>query len=268
MVGHSELVPTLDRPGNNPGGNALSPPLPVATAHPPPLPRSASGRRYVLHQLPTGAMRRSVLVIDCETTGLGEFDRIVSLAAVPLKGGQISGEAIYLAFDPGRKCTPEAHRIHGLSDKMLARQPPFSVYAERLARIVAMAELVVAHHAAFDLDFLARDFERASVPFKRPIVGYCTMLAYAADYPGKAKSLAAAARALGLGEQESRHSAMHDVALAVKLFQKLNDFEPNRPDPVWPIRPLNLVEVAKSATEHHTRLKSFGNNGLNDLADE
>lgn len=78
-----------------------------------------------LTRLPVGPDGRSVLytAVDAETTGLGDSDRIVELAAVVFRGdGEILDEYTSVV-DPVTVATSAASGGHGLTDEEVAGAP-------------------------------------------------------------------------------------------------------------------------------------------------
>jgi DNA polymerase-3 subunit epsilon len=97
-------------------------------------------------------------VVDVETTGIHGTDRIVTFAAtflerVALLEDSMSIKCLHLIFDPGKKCHPEAERVHGYDDWTLRHQEFFAEHAKRIRALLDETDLVVAHNAAFDLSF-------------------------------------------------------------------------------------------------------------------
>ena len=100
------------------------------------------------------------LFIDLETTGLDSAtDQIIELSAVPFSFGKDAGdvgtlERPYSSFeDPGRAIPETAAKITGITDDMVhgTRIDDAAVHA-----LLANAELVISHNAAFDRPFLER----------------------------------------------------------------------------------------------------------------
>ncbi len=111
---------------------------------------------------------KRTVVLDVETTGLDPFrgqHRIISVAGLEFIDGMSTNSAVYLLFNPERPSDRVAREIHGFESFVLAHQDKFEVWAADLRDWIGDAE-VVAHNAAFDVDFLNEEFRRASV---RPI---------------------------------------------------------------------------------------------------
>lgn len=167
------------------------------------------------------AVPERVLFVDVETTGLGADDRIVSLGAIlldtpALANGKLEIEWAHLVFDPGRKSHPRAEAVHGWSDWVLRHQEFFGEGATTISNLFEKAELVVAHNAEFDMDFISAEFADCGVPLPvRPV--YCTMQGHRRLSEGSA-SLNAVARHLGLARAGARHGALEDAWLAMMIY--------------------------------------------------
>ena len=120
-----------------------------------------------------------VVFVDVETTGLTNSDRIVSFAAIlletqSLSTGKFVVSVIHVVCDPGKKSHPRAEAVHGFSDWVLRHQDPFSEYAGEIQSLLDEADLIVAHNANFDMNFINRELVAVGRrPPAKPI--YCTM---------------------------------------------------------------------------------------------
>ena len=123
----------------------------------------------------------SVVAFDVETTGIHSNDRVVSLGAVWLPTAALSEPSfpvsyIHLIFDPLRKSHPEAEAIHGHDDWLLRHQEPFWIYAKAIRRFLYSGKVLVAHNAAFDLEFINREMVLAGEAERISRPAFCTML--------------------------------------------------------------------------------------------
>lgn len=107
--------------------------------------------------VPDPATQR-VLVLDTETTGLdARSEKIIELAMLSVLVDTASGRpvgrvTVYESFeDPGRPIPPAITEITGIDDSMLRGQ---RIDDEQVARLVAEADLIVAHNAGFDRPFV------------------------------------------------------------------------------------------------------------------
>lgn len=126
-----------------------------------------SGRYRVLERLearphydpPDGSETRRALYVDVETTGLGDDDPIIQLAAVPFTFGRACGRIFEVGAcetwyeDPGVPIPAEITRLTGITDADVAGR---RLDEARVARLAGDAALVIAHHAAFDRPRLER----------------------------------------------------------------------------------------------------------------
>src|SRR3954468_15508526 len=162
-------------------------------------------------------LRASVAFCDVETTGLSHTDRIVSFGGIGLRtaalaSGKFDISFSYLVFDPGKKSHPKAEQVHGYSEWTLRFQDPFSLYAEEIFSFLASYELLVAHNAEFDFEFLDREMRLVGLPtIPQPI--YCTMQGYRQLGLGGSASLSAVCQRINLTRTGSLHGAIEDAWL-------------------------------------------------------
>jgi DNA polymerase III subunit epsilon len=172
------------------------------------------------------------LAVDCETTGIGAEDRIVSLAVVSVRGF-VEGANHKLEFNPGRPSHPRALEKHGLSDAYLATKPLFAEMAPALHELLSRADLIVAHNAAFDLKMLNREFALCGLA---PIeTESCCTMQFARDWwPGEPSSLDACVARIGLARSSAVHGALEDAMLAAALYRHFHGIEIADTTPVSP----------------------------------
>ena len=97
------------------------------------------------------------LVVDVETTGLYNLDRVVEVAAVTVSpSGEIIDEWDSLV-NPERDIGPT--HLHGVTASMVSAAPRFQEVAEALARRVD-GSILVAHNLAFDSRMLGNEYKR------------------------------------------------------------------------------------------------------------
>lgn len=101
------------------------------------------------------------LICDTETTGLSpQSERLVSVAAVEMVDGELTGAFAHWHLDPGKTSHPKALEVHGLTDEYLTGQPKFAEIAVPLADFLGASPLIF-HNASFDTSFLEAEFARA-----------------------------------------------------------------------------------------------------------
>ena len=97
----------------------------------------------------------SYVAVDLETTGL-DFtrSRIVSIGAVRIRGGRIHlGHIFNQLVNPGRHIPIEAIKIHGIGPQMVKDAPSGPEAMDTFLAYLGN-DILVAHPAAFDLNFL------------------------------------------------------------------------------------------------------------------
>lgn len=99
------------------------------------------------------------IAFDLETTGtLPGVDRIVEIGAVRFVDGAI--ESVYSTLVDPRVPMPEAaSRVNGITDDMLVGKPTIDRLLPSLAEFCG-DDLMVAHNAAFDAQFLTADIKK------------------------------------------------------------------------------------------------------------
>lgn len=127
------------------------------------------GKVEMLQRLLSGADR--FVVVDAETTGLYNSDRIVEVAAVTVSGhGRIVDEWDTL-IDPQRDVGPT--HIHRITASMVSAAPTFAEIASALSERLQGA-VVVAHNLTFDTRMLIHEYERHNAALD-PGDGLCTL---------------------------------------------------------------------------------------------
>ncbi|HEY6194055.1 MAG TPA: 3'-5' exonuclease [Candidatus Eisenbacteria bacterium] len=161
----------------------------------------------------------TVLAVDTETTGMSPADghRLVEVARVAVVDGALAEEWSTL-IDPGRPIPPDATRVHGISDAMVAGAPTAAT-AGRLLRQACGDLPLVFHNAPFDLPFLIQLFREAgAAPLLNPIVD--TLGLARGLFGAGSNALGALASRLKL-PVETAHRALGDTRTTARLFVEL-----------------------------------------------
>lgn len=156
-----------------------------------------------------------VVIIDTETTGLSDADRVceLAIARVDLATGAILAERTQLC-DPGRP--NGAHAINAITDRELRGQPRLVAFWPAVRAFIGDLP-VLAHNAAFDRKMLARECSDADA-----LAWICTKAWARAALPGAPSyKLQDLATHLKL-PRGTAHRALGDVrttaALATRLY--------------------------------------------------
>jgi DNA polymerase-3 subunit epsilon len=109
------------------------------------------------------------IAFDLETTGtLPGVDRIVEIGAVRFVDGEV--DSFYSTLVDPRIPIPEAaSRVNKITDDMVRGKPTIDQLLPSFAEFCG-DELIVAHNAAFDYQFLLADIKKYETPAPRGIV--------------------------------------------------------------------------------------------------
>lgn len=157
-----------------------------------------------------------IVAIDLETTGLSMArDRIVEVAAVSWQDGRETGQYQTLV-NPCRAIPASVVRIHGITDDMVCEQPAIADVLPSLLEF-CRADVLVAHHAPFDVPFLQAECRRAGLTFEPELVADTRELAksYLPECPNY--RLETLKTVLGFGNQQA-HRALEDARDCLDIF--------------------------------------------------
>ena len=165
------------------------------------------------------------IFLDTETTGLSpeSGDRIVEVGCVEMLNRRLSGNDLHFYLNPERLNSPDAVRIHGLSDEFLADKPLFAGIADELLDYLAGAEVII-HNAGFDVGFLNEELRRLQRPKFNTVAARITdsLLMAREMFPGKSNSLDALCKRLEV-DNTSRglHGALLDAGLLAEVYIRM-----------------------------------------------
>lgn len=163
--------------------------------------------------------RAPLAVLDLETTGLSARggDRVVEVAVV-LTEGFAEKDHFARLVHPERALDPRAAAINGITEEMVAGEPPFRDLLPDLERVL-QGRVLVAHNARFDLGFLEAEYERAGTHFEaRPTID--TVKVARAGFSFRSNSLGNLARHYGLSTLGA-HRALADVRMTLGVLEGL-----------------------------------------------
>jgi len=109
------------------------------------------------------------IAFDLETTGtVPGADQIVEIGAVRFVNGQ--PDAIFASLiDPLRPIPPGASAVNGISDDMVKGKPLIQSMLPSFAEFCG-DDLLVAHNAPFDAQFLISDIKKHEIPAPKGII--------------------------------------------------------------------------------------------------
>ncbi|MGN7359975.1 3'-5' exonuclease [Paenibacillus sp. SAF-054] len=167
-------------------------------------------------------MLSDITVFDFETTGLNaQTERVIEMAAIRVTGGEIV-TSFHALVKPGRLLEPKITEITGITDEMLTDAMDEAL-AFRILRNIMGDSLLVAHNAAFDLQFLHHALQRlAGKTFSNPFIDTLTISRERHTYPHKLTDMCGR---YGI-ELEGAHRALNDVIGCWELLKAMNAADP------------------------------------------
>ena len=109
------------------------------------------------------------IAFDLETTGtLPGVDKIVEIGAVRFVDGQVEG--VYSTLVDPKITMPEgASRVNGITDDMLKGKPLIEDLMASFAEFCG-EDVIVAHNASFDAQFLTADINKLESPAPKGVI--------------------------------------------------------------------------------------------------
>ena len=163
------------------------------------------------------------IVLDTETTGLEARggDRVVEIGCVEIVNRFLTGRVFHCYLNPERPMSPDAFKVHGLSDSFLAEKPKFAEIADEFLAFIGNDPLVI-HNASFDIGFLNAELGR----LKKPAIAIDrvtdTLLMARRRHPGASNSLDALCARYGIdNSRRTRHGALLDAEILAEVYAEL-----------------------------------------------
>lgn len=171
------------------------------------------------------------VVLDTETTGINQFGAhyeghcIIEIGAVELFNRRLTGKTFHVYIKPDRLVDPDAIKIHGITDEMLADKPSFADIAEKFIEFIHDAELII-HNAPFDVGFMDYEFGKlaSTQHIKTADISVITdSLAMARKmYPGKRNNLDALCDRLNIdNSKRTLHGALLDAEILADVYLQM-----------------------------------------------
>lgn len=156
------------------------------------------------------------IVLDTETTGIGEGHKIIEIGCVELVNRKLTGRHYHQYVNPQRLVDPEAMEVHGITDEFLQDKPVFGQIANDFIEFIKGGQLVI-HNAPFDVGFMDREFGFLSgYPKTADICTVLDTLTLARQiHPGQRNSLDALCRRYGI---DNSHRELHGALLDSEIL--------------------------------------------------
>jgi DNA polymerase-3 subunit epsilon len=163
------------------------------------------------------------IVLDTETTGLDPLkgDRLIEIGCVEIEDLLPTGRSLHMLIFPERLINPEAIRVHGITDAMVAGKPRFHEVCEEILDFVA-GDPIVAHNAAFDRGFVNFELDKCGRQILHESRWIDTLGLAQKRFPGMYNSLDALCKRfkISLAERE-KHGALIDARLLAQVYLEL-----------------------------------------------
>ena len=172
----------------------------------------------------------NAIVLDTETTGIGDQDEVIQLAAMTIDGAV---EKVQFFCPMKTKPSTKAVEVHGLSWEKLRNKDHFGTVYPKL-RTMLKGKSLVAYNAAFDSRLLEQTIRIAGLEVF-PTSWDCAMLKYAA-YWGEINhrkrsyrwhKLTVARERHNLEVDGEAHDALVDVKLTIELIKWMAEQNPS-----------------------------------------
>ncbi|MCU0458031.1 MAG: 3'-5' exonuclease [Bacteroidales bacterium] len=170
-------------------------------------------------------LRKPLVILDLETTGVNiASDRIVEFSALKVSPGG-SEEWLTLRLNPGIPISPEATRVHGITDADVANEPHFRDVARRIASFLEGCDLAGFNSMKFDIPILCEEFLRVNVDFNPARHRYVDVQVI--FHKKEQRTLSAAYRFYCNMELENAHSSKADTAATYEILKAQLDRYPD-----------------------------------------
>lgn len=160
------------------------------------------------------------VVLDTETTGIGDGHRILEIGCVEIVERKPTGRHYHVYINPERDSDAGALAVHGITQEWLVEQnaPVFADVAAEFREFIAGAELII-HNAKFDVGYMDYEFQRLGLSDTISISTVLdTMLLARQLFPGSKHSLDALCRRFDI---DNAHRELHGALLDSELLAEV-----------------------------------------------
>lgn len=155
-------------------------------------------------------------VVDLETTGFGQTDRIVEIGVV-LLNADLEVEGTWDTLVQPNRDIPNTH-VHKVTASQLVHAPVFADVAPYVAGLLS-GRVPVAHNASFEKRFLTREFEAAGIALNVRHIEWLDTMVLSQRHLGTSKL--SDSIALARVENPHAHSALSDAQATADLLRVL-----------------------------------------------
>ena len=173
-------------------------------------------------------VRPHVLILDTETTGLGDDAEVIEIALIDLQGQVRLNTLVQCQGE----IPPQVTALHGINKEMLKDAPLFPQVWNALAHVLAEPNEIIIYNAEYDVRMLRQTAKRYGLPLSE-MKTHCLMLHYS-EYINEPswrqpegyryQRLSAACDYFGI-KQGGSHRALPDVLMTLEVLRKLAAIE-------------------------------------------
>ena len=164
------------------------------------------------------------IVLDTETTGISitEGHRIVEIGCIELENLIPTKKKFHCYFNPERKVSEQAFKVHGYSDEFLSKQAKFNDKSQEFLDFIKDKRLII-HNAEFDLGHLNNELKlNGKGKIENEILD--TLVLARDKFPGSQVSLDALCKRFRIdNSRRVTHTALIDCDLLAKVYINLID---------------------------------------------
>ena len=174
-------------------------------------------------------LSRPICFFDLETTGakVGK-DRIVEIAILRVDTNNHESQKVW-RINPEMEISPQAFKVHGISNKMVEKEPNFTHFSNEIYQFIKGCDLAGFNAIKFDIPILVEELIRADIDFDFSQIRMVdSQIIYHKKEP---RNLSAALKFYCNKNLENAHSALDDTIATFEVFKaqldKYDDLEPN-----------------------------------------
>lgn len=163
------------------------------------------------------------IILDTETTGLTNQDRIVEISMIEMTEGIKTGRRFHRFINPEVNITKKAIEIHRITNEKVQGCPLFSELAEDIIKFIGDAS-IIAHNSNFDRRMLNNELERCGWEKydKSRFIDTLEIAKYL--FPGQKNNQDALCERFNIQNsirsETGIHSAAEDTALLYLIYQE------------------------------------------------
>ena len=166
------------------------------------------------------------MILDTETTGLSNSDRIVEISVLEMIDGIKTGRRFHKFLNPEIRITKKAQEIHRITNEKLENCKKFPEIVKSLISFIGDAT-IIAHNSKFDMRMLNNELERCGWEKYNPVRFIDTLEIARYLFPKEKNNQDALCERFNINNSTRSatgiHSAVEDTALLYLIYQKMSD---------------------------------------------